>query len=212
MHISEGVLSGQVLAAGAAVTAAGLALGLRKLDNRRIPEVAVLTSAFFVASLVRIPLGPASIHLTLNGLMGLALGWAAFPAIFVGLTLQALLFQFGGFTTLGVNTAIMALPAVAAYYIFRPMISRSHRSPLAAPLSVQIAGFLAGALGTAMAAALMALSLISTDESFKAIGGLVLTTNAVAALIEGIVTAFMAAFILTVRPEIFAIITPKEKA
>ncbi|NHZ72019.1 MAG: cobalamin biosynthesis protein CbiM, partial [Aquificales bacterium] len=32
----------------------------------------------------------------------------AFPAILVALTLQALLFQFGGFTVLGVNTFNMA--------------------------------------------------------------------------------------------------------
>ena len=37
------------------------------------------------------------LHLVLNGLMGLLLGWLAVPAILVALFLQALLFQFGGF-------------------------------------------------------------------------------------------------------------------
>ena len=96
MHISEGVLSPPVLVAGAALTAAGVAMGLRKMDNEKIPRVAVLTAAFFVASLIRVPLGPSSVHLILNGLLGLVLGWAAFPAILVGLALQAILFQFGG--------------------------------------------------------------------------------------------------------------------
>jgi cobalt/nickel transport system permease protein len=208
MHISEGVLSGQVLAAGAAVTVTGLAVGLRKLDNRRIPEVAVLTSAFFVASLVRIPLGPGSMHLSLNGLMGLALGWAAFPAILVGLTLQALLFQFGGLTTLGVNTAIMAIPAVLAYYIIRPILSRREKHPMSVPVS----GFLAGFTGTALGAALMALALVTTDESFLEMGGLILATNTMAALIEGAVTAFIAVFILKVRPEILDLDVTKERS
>jgi cobalt/nickel transport system permease protein len=208
MHISEGVLSGQVLAAGAAITIAGLAIGLRKLDNRRIPEVAVLTSAFFVASLVRIPVGPGSMHLTLNGLMGLALGWAAVPAIFVGLTLQALLFQFGGLTTLGVNTAIMAIPAVTAYYICSPILSRQGRSPLSAP----IAGFLAGFMGTGMGAVLMALALVASDESFIEMGGLILATNTIAALIEGALTAFILAFLLKVRPEMLDLNNTKENS
>ena len=96
MHISEGVLSPPVLVTGAVLTAAGVALGLRKMENEKIPLVAVLTSAFFVASLIRVPVGPSAVHLVLNGLLGLILGWAAVPAILVGVALQALLFQFGG--------------------------------------------------------------------------------------------------------------------
>ena len=56
----------------------------------------------------------SSAHLILNGLLGVVLGWAAFPVIFVALLLQAVLFQFGGFTVLGVNTATMGLGALAA--------------------------------------------------------------------------------------------------
>lgn len=44
-----------------------------------IPKVGVLSSAFFVATLIHVPVGPSSIHLVLNGLMGVMLGWAAFP-------------------------------------------------------------------------------------------------------------------------------------
>ncbi|MDO9586042.1 MAG: cobalt transporter CbiM, partial [Syntrophales bacterium] len=112
MHISEGVLSAPVLVAGALLTVGGTAWGLKKMDYEKIPEVAVLSSAFFVASLIHVPVGPSSAHLILNGLVGLLLGWMAFPSILVALALQALLFQSGGFTTLGVNAFNMAAPAV----------------------------------------------------------------------------------------------------
>jgi cobalt/nickel transport system permease protein len=46
------------------------------------------------------------------GIVGLRLGWGAFPAILVALTLQTVFFRFGGITTLGVNTVSMAMPAV----------------------------------------------------------------------------------------------------
>ena len=115
MHISEGVLSPSVLIAGAALTTAGVAVGLKRLDLEEIPSMGILSAGFFVASLVHVPIGPASVHLVLNGLLGLILGWKAFPAILVGLALQGLLFQFGGITTLGVNTLNMALPAVICY-------------------------------------------------------------------------------------------------
>ena len=118
MHISEGILSGSVLISGAALAAVGTGIGLKKLDYDQIAEAGMLSAAFFVASLIHIPIGPANAHLILNGLVGILLGWAAFPAILVALILQAVLFQFGGITTLGVNTSIMALPAVFCFLIF----------------------------------------------------------------------------------------------
>ncbi|NIS18269.1 MAG: cobalt transporter CbiM, partial [Aliifodinibius sp.] len=140
MHISEGVLSAPVLLTGGVIAAGGVAIGLKKMDPSKIPEVAVLASAFFVSSLIRIPLGPANVHLTLNGLLGLLLGWMAFPALLVGLTLQALLFQFGGFTTLGVNTVIMGAPSVITYYLLDKLLHKGTKK------SAMFAGAAAGVL------------------------------------------------------------------
>ncbi|MDD5642485.1 MAG: energy-coupling factor ABC transporter permease, partial [Syntrophales bacterium] len=98
MHISEGVLSPAVLAGGAGLAVVGTAIGLKKMDYEAIPRVAILSAAFFVASLIHVPVGPVGLHLVLNGLMGLLLGWVAVPAILIALFLQALLFQFGGLT------------------------------------------------------------------------------------------------------------------
>ncbi|MBW1903093.1 MAG: energy-coupling factor ABC transporter permease, partial [Deltaproteobacteria bacterium] len=75
MHISEGVLSAPVLISCVVLAAAGTAVGLKKLDYERIPQVAVLSAAFFIVSLVHVPIGPSNVHLILNGLIGLLLGW-----------------------------------------------------------------------------------------------------------------------------------------
>ena len=96
MHISEGILSAPILLGGGVLTLAGTAVGLRHIKTDRIMSVAMLSASFFVASLIHVPLGPGSVHLLLNGLLGLILGWAAFPAILVALLLQAVLFQYGG--------------------------------------------------------------------------------------------------------------------
>ena len=109
MHIAEGVLSAPVLITGAVVAAGAVAYGLKKLDPRQVMMAAILGAAFFVASLIHIPVGPSSVHLLLNGLLGVLLGWSAVPVIFVGLLLQAILYGFGGLTVLGVNTATMGL-------------------------------------------------------------------------------------------------------
>jgi len=119
MHISEGVLSAPILISGGILTSAGVYMGLKKLSNIQIPLVALISAAFFVASLIHIPLGPTSVHLILNGLAGILLGWAAFPALLIGLFLQGILFQFGGLTTLGINTFNMAFPAIMVFYFFK---------------------------------------------------------------------------------------------
>lgn len=199
MHISEGVLSAPVLVTGALLAAGGIAVGLKKMDYEKIPEVAVLSSAFFVASLIHVPIGPSSVHLVLNGLLGVLLGWMAFPAILVALTLHAVLFQFGGLSSLGVNTVIMATPGVIAYYLFNLPIRRGNH------LISTLAGFGAGATGIALGAILVALSLISTGESFLGVAKLVLVAHLPVMVIEGIITGFCVIFLKKVKPEVLEV-------
>ncbi|MBP3439428.1 MAG: cobalt transporter CbiM, partial [Sutterella sp.] len=139
MHIAEGVLSAPVLIAGAVLAAGGIAVGLKRLESDRMMTAGLAGAAFFAASLIHVPVGISSAHLILNGLIGVLLGWAAFPVIFTGLLLQGVLLQFGGLTVLGVNTAAMGFGAVAAGMLFR---AAAGRSPSAARLSA--AGFIAG--------------------------------------------------------------------
>ena len=196
MHISEGVLSAPVLITGAALTAAGVAVGLRKMDSEKIPRVAVMTSAFFVASLIRIPLGPSAVHLVLNGLLGLVLGWAAFPAILVGVALQGLIFQFGGLTTLGINTFIMATPAILCYYLFARGIGQKN-SAMAMALA-----FGCGFFAVFLSALLLALSLVFTGESFLQLAKILVVAHLPVMVLEGAVVAFCLGFLMKVKPEL----------
>jgi cobalt/nickel transport system permease protein len=199
MHISEGVLSAPVLIAGAVLSAAGIGIGLKKMSYDKIPQVAVLSSAFFVASLIHVPVGPSAAHLVLNGLLGILLGWMAFPSIFVALSLQALLFQFGGFTSLGVNTVIMATPAVIAYMLFSPLTRRLNASV------VVLGGFLAGVTGIAGGALLIALALVATGEGFINVAKVIAITHLPIMVIEGIIAAFCVTFLKKVKPEILEV-------
>jgi len=196
MHISEGVVAAPVLVAGAAGAVAGCAIGLKKMDLENTPKVAVLSSAFFVASLIHIPVGPTSAHLMLNGLVGILLGWMSFPALLVALLLQAVLFQFGGITTLGVNTVAMAVPAVVCYLLYASFV-RSRNSTLAA-----VAGFLAGVTGILLAGIIVALSLIFTGERFLNVARLFIIVHSPVMIVEGLLTAFIVVFIRKMKPAI----------
>jgi cobalt/nickel transport system permease protein len=194
MHISEGVLSAPVLVSGMALTAAGTAIGLKKLDYDHIARAGMLSAAFFVASLIHVPVGPSNVHLILNGIVGLLLGWAAFPAILVALVLQAVLFQFGGITTLGVNTIIMALPAVICYMAFSPLIRKQN------PVAI-MAAFACGFFSVFLGAVMVGLGLIFTEENFLQVAAIVIAAHLPVMLIEGTVTALCVAFLKKVQPE-----------
>ncbi|KPJ84467.1 MAG: cobalamin biosynthesis protein CbiM [Spirochaetes bacterium DG_61] len=196
MHISEGVLTPQVLVAGAAVAAAGTAVGLKKMDYEKIPKVAVLTAAFFVASLIHVPIGPTSVHLTLNGLLGLLLGWAAFPAILIGLLLQALLFQFGGLTVLGVNAVNMGVPALIVWLLFGYFIKKDNTA-----LTV-IFAFLAGAVAVLLSILFTAFSLVCSGEEFTGIAKVMVVAHLPVVFIEGVVNVFIVTLLKKVKPEI----------
>lgn len=193
MHISEGVLSGPVLISGGALAAAGTAVGLKKLDYDHIARAGILSAAFFVASLIHVPIGPSNAHLILNGLVGLLLGWAAFPAILVALVLQAMLFQFGGITALGVNTIVMALPAVICYLVFSRFL---HKRPLVALSAAFACGFLSVLFG----AVLVALALIFTEENFFEVSAIVIAAHIPVMIIEGVITAVCVSFLKKVQP------------
>ncbi len=198
VHIVDGALSAPVIAAATALAVGGVAVGLRRLDPERLPQVAVLGAAFFVASLVHVPIGPASAHLLLGGLVGLVLGWAAFPAMLIGLALQALFFGFGGITVLGVNTLDMALPALACYAAFGRVV---HSAP---PGTTFAWGAAAGALGVALTALMVALMLALSGREFFAAAELVLIAHVPIMVVEGVLTGAVVVLLRRVRPAVFA--------
>ena len=199
MHISEGVLSPGALALGWAVAGAGTFAGLRKSEPEKAARTALLSSAFFLASLVNVQLGPASTHLSLIAPVGLVLGWGAFPAMMVALLLQALLFHFGGLLVLGPNTADMAVPAVAVYLLFARPIQRAQRVRVAMALA-----FVAGTLAVLLGALGVGLFLGLSDGNFLNAAKLLFAAHVPLSLIEGAVTAFMAGWLKKTAPDFLA--------
>lgn len=209
MHVPDGFLPGVVLAGGYIVTGAMTAYSLRKINQQEdpraeIPKAALLTAAFFIASAIRVPVPPVSIHLLLSGLMGVVLGWYAFPSILVGLILQFLVFGHGGFTTLGVNAVIMGMPAVIAFLVFR----LAYRRPNAGTGWFALWGFIAGALGVVLAVALFYTVIITTlpadiDTELERAATIALSlAHLPLALLEGLFTALLVSYLRRVKPEL----------
>ena len=200
MHIADGALSAPILIAGAVVTVAAAAVGVRKLTMETIPAAGVLSATFFVASLVHFPVGVTSVHLIMNGLAGLVLGWVAFPALFVALLLQAVFFGFGGLTVLGVNTLDIAGPAVIAFYVCRRGVMSPNMT------TAVVWGAVAGAGAIVLTTGFVAAALALSGQQFIAAAELTFFVHIPVMIIEGTVTAFAVYLVRTVRPELFTAI------
>lgn len=195
MHISEGVLSGTALVIGWAGSITCTAIGLKKTDTNKIVRTALISSAFFLASLVNIRLGPSSTHLSLLAPVGLILGWSSFPAMLIALFLQAILFHFGGLLVLGANTFIMGIPALMIHVMFGRMIRSENK------IFSGLMAFIAGSLAVIMGAFLAGIFLGISDMNFIEAAKLLFYAHIPLALIEGAVTSFMIMFLRKTAPE-----------
>ncbi|MFZ7128339.1 MAG: cobalt transporter CbiM [Desulfobacterales bacterium] len=195
MHISDGVLPTSVAIGAYAVSGALIAWSTRHSRSDELPKLAVMTSAFFVASLIHVPFGPTSVHLILPGLTGAVLGPSALLSIGLGLFLQSMLFQFGGITALGANTLMMGLPALVCGWFFMRLGGGTVRRQA-------VVGGLSGALGVVLAALVLAGLLVSGGEDFFGVAKIALLAHVPVILIEGLVSAFTVGFLARVKPEL----------
>lgn len=198
MHIADGVMTTPVMVATNALAAGGVLYSMRRLSWDKIPQAGVLAAVFFLASFLHIHLGPSSVHLLLNGLLGLLLGWAALPALAVALFLQSVLLGFGGVSALGANLLCMGLPAVAAAGLLAPSCRRA--------TGFQQAVFRGGAVGffsTLGACVLFALLLhISRPDAYAAAIKAVVIAHVPVILIETAVIGAAVGFLYRVRPDL----------
>lgn len=211
MHVPDGLVPAPICFGGYALTGLTTWYCLRRIDRhpdpaRDIARASLLTAAFFAASSLRLPLPPASVHFVLNGLLGCLLGIFAFPAVLVGLMLQALLFGHGGMTTLGVNAILMGWPALLAGMLFQQR--RWLRRWLGDRVATVAAAGLAGTASIALSAAFffaIALGTITPDLNGQAERAALLglaIAHIPLALLEGAFTAAIVGFLQRVAPDL----------
>jgi cobalt/nickel transport system permease protein len=211
VHIPDGILPAPICVAGYAIAGGATWVALRQINKtsdprEEVPKAALLAAAFFVGSSISLPLPPASVHLVLNGLLGALLGWYAWPAILIGLLLQAVLLGHGGLTTLGVDAVMMGIPALIAGWIFQ----LRHRlgQQFKPKLSLGLFSFLAGALGVGLAAIVFFSLIIFTipAEIDQGLEQGFLTALMIAHIplifLEGGFTVLLVFFLLQVKPEL----------
>ncbi|HLJ92594.1 MAG TPA: CbiM family transporter [Gemmataceae bacterium] len=202
VHISDGILAWPWWSGGLALAALLALFGAWRIRDDEIPQIALLSTAFFVASSIHVRVFPTSVHLLLNGLVGVILGRRAALAIPVGLFLQAALLGHGGFLTLGVNSCVMVLPALMAWQLFALLGCL----PLLRQRWFTI-GLLIGSTATLATVLLNSLVLAwGGQESWRTLAQLVLLAHLPIVAIEGIVVGFTVRFLAQVKPEMLGLV------
>jgi cobalt/nickel transport system permease protein len=215
--VPDGVLAPWVWVGGWLAAVAGIAYALwatRDTDRPRlVPLAAVLAGVMtLVMSLEIVPLAYEP-HLT--ALSGIVLGPAyAFLAVFVFNVLRMLIGD-GAPTLLGLNTVLLGLEAILAYYAFRGLARVfSARGPASAGFVAALATGLALAVATLVFLAVVALgstnlaevgeeiveALGMEDPAFSAYATAVLGLGAIGWLLESVVVGAIVTFLRAVRP------------
>lgn len=195
MQFADGLLSGPVMVAGATAAAVGALYGLYRLEDEDLARLPLVTAVCFVLALPQVPLDIAHVHLVLNGLAGLILGWAVFPALLAAQLLKLALFGTGNWLHVGLETTIMATPAVVCGFALRPWLRR-----LRHPGAAFAIGAVAGGAGSAGSVLLAAGALAAAHHAFQASLGRLLSAHLPLLFMEAVATAVATAFLLQVRP------------
>jgi cobalt/nickel transport system permease protein len=90
----------------------------------------------------------------------------------------------------------MAAPAVIAYYLFNFPIRKANH------FISMLSGFGAGVIGIGLGALLVAMTLVTTGESFLSVSKILVVVHLPVMVIEGIITSFCIVFLKKVKPEI----------
>ena len=163
MHIPDGFLNGRTAGAAAVLSAAGLAVALRRvcaLPRRRIPLMGLAAAFVFAAQMLNFPIGGGtSGHLIGGVLCAVLLGpSAAIVVISCVLIVQCFVFADGGVLALGANVFNMAIvSSVGGYFIFRAIFKLlpGRRGQL---IAVAVASWLSTVVAAAVCAGQLALS------------------------------------------------------
>lgn len=188
MHLSEGILSTPIVATTTVGALALTGIMVKRLPYEKIPLVAMMSSAFFVASSFHIPLAGASVHLVLNGVLGAILGSYSVVAIALGLLLQFAFFAHGGLTSLGANILIFSLPALMVSW----MIQRKNM------LLLSLSGF----VGIAGSAFLLSFLLFLCGKEFIQAAQIIFLSHIPVMIAEGIITIVLFRQIQRIKPEL----------
>jgi cobalt/nickel transport system permease protein len=211
MHISNGIINGQVSAVFALLAAAGVAICLMRargdLDERLAPMAGLVAAFIFAVQMLNFPIFSAGVsgHLLGGALAAILVGpWVGALCVSVVLIVQALVFADGGVTALGLNITNMALIGTAAGYLLAvALLKVLPRNTVGLGIAAFIAalvGVVAASMGFVVQFALG--GAIDLGNSLSVLIGTLATFHFFIGIGEGLITAATVVAVARVRPDL----------
>jgi len=218
MHMADALISpavGATMWAATAVTTVYCAKKIREEnDASKIPLMGVSGAFVFAAQMLNftIPATGSSGHLGGGLILALLLGpEAAFLVMASVLTVQALFFADGGLLSLGANIFNMGfLSAFVAYpLIYKRIVgdTPTRGRVIAGSMLAAIVGLQLGALGVVLETVVSGVSSLP----FSAFAVLMQPIHLAIGIVEGMITAAVALFVMQARPELLVRTSEKKR-
>ena len=215
MHIPDGLMDPIVALIGLieflAFISVAVYLSSKKLQEKNLPRIAVLSAGIFVAQMLNFPIGGGTTgHLIGGALLAILAGPAlAIVGMTVVLLIQALMFGDGGIASFGLNALNMAIIAPltgwGAYTLFKPLASRGGK--VGSELAVAAAAWASVFIAAAACAAELAVSYAISGGIYGIAAPVSVPTmlgyHAIIGIGEGIITAGVIGYLMAVSAETF---------
>ena len=206
MHIPDGFLSAPVASVGFVLTAAAVAVAVRRtnrtLGERSVPLMGVMAAFIFAAQMMNFPVaGGTSGHLLGGALAAILLGpWAAIIVMTAVVGVQALMFQDGGLAALGINVFNMGVVTALLGYAVYTGTNRLANGRL---WLIQVGAFAAAWLTVQASAALTAFELAVSDTSpLSVVLPSMIGVHALIGIGEGLITVAALSFVTATRRDL----------
>lgn len=205
MHIPDGFLDTKMWMALSAVSACLIAVSVaranKKLGEKHVPLMGVMSAFIFAAQMINFPIGiGVSGHFMGSVLAAILLGpFASILIMTTVLIVQCLVFADGGITTLGANIFNMAVIGSLIGYIIYFIIYKILRFKIGRLIAV----FIAAWCSIVLAASACALELaISGTSPLNVTLTVMVGIHSLIGIGESLITVAVISFIMTTRPDL----------
>lgn len=213
MHIPDGFLNAGTSIATGAASAGAVGYGLRKarqrLDEKRIPLLALAAAFIFAAQMLNFPVAGGTSGHFLGAILAVTLlgPWMGSLVISLVLLVQAFGFADGGITALGANIFNMGIVgAIGGYYILTGLKALLPKTRWGFMASIAVASWLSVVLASAAASFELAISgTIPLHVVLSAMVGV----HALIGIGEAVVTCAVVAVVMAARPDLISLLSLK---
>jgi len=214
MHVPDGFLSGEAIALGGAVAAAGLALCVRRAAaeqrERQLPVAGLAAAFFLVGDAPLFPVGAGTQGHLLGGVLAVAvLGpWLGAITIAVVTAIQALALGDGGISAYGLNAVNLALvPAFVGYPLIVALRRVLPGGARALAVACALAAWVCVVLASLLFVGEFALG-AAVDLELGTVAAATIGTYVLVGLVEAVVTGLIVRALVGVRPDLVRVAEP----